>query len=88
MKKREPSPEVLSPRERQVVALLSRGLRLREVAKTLCLAPPTIDTIRQSVYDKLGIHDRVRLALWARRHGLDTEPPVIRNPSLPKPDGE
>ena len=79
---------MLSPRERQVVALLSHGLRLREVAKTLCLSPRTIDTIRQSVYDKLGIHDRVRLSIWAHRHGLDTEPPVIGKPSLPRPDGE
>ncbi|GAG29079.1 unnamed protein product [marine sediment metagenome] len=87
MEEREPSPDVLSRREREVVALLSRGLRVRAVAETLCLAPRTIDATRQSAYDKLGIHDRVRLALWAHRHGLDTEPPVIRKPSLPKPDG-
>ena len=84
MKERDPSPGVLTRRERQVVGLLSRGLRGREVAEALCLAPKTIDVIRQSAYDKLGIHDRVRLALWAHRHGLHTESPVIREPSRPK----
>ena len=87
MEEGEPSPDVLSRRERQVVGLLSRGLRVREVAETLCLAPKTIDDMRQSAYDKLGIHNRVRLALWAHRRGLDTEPEVIGKPSRAKPDG-
>ena len=81
-----PSPDVLSLREREVVALLSCGLRVRDVAERLGVGPKTIDTHRQSAYDKLGIHDRVHLVLWAHRYGLDPEPPVIRKPSLPKPD--
>ena len=72
----EQSPDVLSRRERQVVVLLGRGMRVREVAEALCLSPRTIDTTRQSAYDKLGIHDRVHLALWAQRHGLDPEAPA------------
>ena len=82
----EPSPDVLSPRERQVVALLSGGLRMREVAENLCLARNTIDNTRQSAYNKLGIHDRVRLALWAQRHGIDSKAPVLHKPSPPEPD--
>ncbi len=78
MEERDPSPELLSPRERQVVGLLGRGLRVREVAAPLYLSPKTIDVIRQSAYDKLGIHNRVRLALWAHRHGLDNETPDNR----------
>ena len=80
------SPEVLSRRERQVVALMSSGLRMREVAEMLCLATRTIDSTRQSAYDKLGIHDRVRLSLWAHRHGLDIESPVMRKPPLARSD--
>lgn len=73
MKTREPSPDVLSRRERQVVRLLGRGLR--QVAEALGVEPKTIDTFRQSAYDKLGVHDRVHLALWAQRHRLGTKPP-------------
>ena len=86
MEEPEPSPNVLSRRERQVVALLSSGLRMREVAGMLCLATQTIDNTRQSAYDKLGIHNRVRLSLWAHRNGLDSDSPVIRKPSRAKPD--
>jgi len=67
---------VLCPRERQVVALLARGLRLRNVAEILGLSPKTVDAARQSAYDKLGIHDRVILALWAHRHGMGASAPV------------
>ncbi len=86
METHEPSPDVLSRRERQVVALLSGGLRLREVAEMLCLARQTIDNTRQSAYNKLGIHDRVQLSLWANRHGLHSQSPVIRKPSPANPD--
>lgn len=64
------SPTVLSPRERQVVALLAAGCRVREAAKRLYVSPKTVDSLRQSAYDKLGIHDRLVLALWAHRQGL------------------
>jgi len=84
----DPSPEVLCPRERQVVALLARGLRLRNVAGILGLSPKTVDAARQSAYDKLGIHDRVILALWANRHEIGFCTPVDLDVSCRKSAGD
>ncbi len=86
MNESEPSPDLLSRRERQVVALISIGLRMREVAEILSLATQTVDNMRQSAYNKLGIHDRVRLSLWAHRNGLHTQSPVMRKTSLAQSD--
>ena len=76
---------MLCPSERQVVVLLARGLRLRNVAEILSLSPKTVDAARQSAYDKLGIHDRVILALWAHRHGIDVATPLDRGAARKKP---
>ncbi len=64
---------MLTRRERQVVALLSRGVRLPEVAKRLGLKSETVDYTRQRAFAKLRIHKRLHLLRWARRHGFDTE---------------
>jgi DNA-binding NarL/FixJ family response regulator len=77
----EPSPLVLSRRERQVVALIAHGLPLCDIADLLCLARKTIDGVRQSAYDKLGIHDRVTLCRWAIQHGVDISTPLRPEPS-------
>ncbi len=61
------------------------GLRLDDIAETLCLAGKTVDHIRQSAYDKLGIHDRVILALWAHRHGIDVATPLDRGAARKQP---
>ena len=81
----DPSPDLLNRRERQVVALMSWGLRLNDIAETLCLSRKTIDHFRQSAYDKLGIHDRVILALWGHRQGIDVATPLDRGAARNKP---
>ena len=60
----------LSPRELEVLKHLARGDRLIEIATALCVSYKTVDTVRTLVMDKLGIHDRVKLALYAVREGL------------------
>ncbi len=52
----------LSPREREVAALASRGLRSREIAESLVVSIRTVDNHLQSVYGKLGITGRRELA--------------------------
>ncbi|MFN5946750.1 MAG: LuxR C-terminal-related transcriptional regulator [Phycisphaerae bacterium] len=62
--------DVLSDRELEVLALLGQGLSVREIAKLLHRSEHTIVSHRKAVGAKLGLDDRVKLALVARRAGL------------------
>lgn len=59
----------LSPRERQVLALLAQGLTAREIAADLYLSVNTVKTHTRTLYRKLGVTSRVTAANWARDHG-------------------
>lgn len=60
---------LLTPREEQVVALVSDGLSNREVAHELGLSEHTIKKYLLRIFDKLGISTRVELVLYAVSHG-------------------
>ena len=60
----------LSGRERQVLALLARGLTNREIAAQLRINKKTIDTYRVRLQDKLGVSGRAELFACAQRAGL------------------
>ena len=53
----------LSQREKQVVALVCLGSRNYEIAQTLGIAPETVKTHLQHVYDKLHLRSRKELRL-------------------------
>jgi DNA-binding CsgD family transcriptional regulator len=60
----------LSPREREVAALLARGLSNRLIAETLVLSPRTVESHVQSILMKLGFTSRAQAAAWAVANGL------------------
>ena len=64
------APEVLSPREREVLALICSGRTNREAAETLGLSVNTVETHRNHIIDKLDLHSTAELVRYAIRHGL------------------
>jgi DNA-binding NarL/FixJ family response regulator len=60
---------LLTPREEQVVALVSDGLSNREVARELALSEHTIKKYLFRIFDKLGTSSRVELVIYAMNHG-------------------
>lgn len=60
----------LTPRERDVVRLLSQGLTSKEIASKLDLSPKTVDGHRATIMDKLGIRSVAGLVKYAIRHHL------------------
>jgi DNA-binding CsgD family transcriptional regulator len=58
----------LTPREREIVALLARGKTNTEIAEVLWVAPSTVRKHLENIYAKLGVHTRT--AAVTRVHGL------------------
>jgi two-component system response regulator NreC len=69
---RRPSPanEQLTPREREIVVLICRGLSNKAIAERLTLAVDTVKTHRKHIYEKLDVHSRASLMDYAREQGL------------------
>jgi DNA-binding NarL/FixJ family response regulator len=65
------SRPLLTPRERQVLALVVRGHTDREAAERLSLSVRTVQNHLAAVRRKTGLHRRSELASWAVRHALD-----------------
>jgi DNA-binding CsgD family transcriptional regulator len=55
----------LSPREREILALMAQGKSNNDIATILAIAPPTVATHVRRVFAKLGVHDRVSCAAKA-----------------------
>lgn len=56
-----PAPEALTPREREILALLAEGLSNKEIAERLVLQPQTVKNYGHAIMQKLGIHSRLEL---------------------------
>jgi DNA-binding NarL/FixJ family response regulator len=75
-KGRERSP--LSAREREIVALVAQGYKNKEMAEKMFISEQTVKNHLHNIFDKLGVSDRLELALYAIHKGLHltSEPPV------------
>ncbi|MFQ5613839.1 MAG: response regulator [Anaerolineae bacterium] len=62
--------DILTSRERSILALIAQGLTNREIAERLTLSINTVKTHRLHIYQKLDLHDRAALIDYALRHGL------------------
>jgi len=67
-KNRERSP--LSTREREIVALVAQGYKNKEMAEKMFISEQTVKNHLHNIFDKLGVSDRLELALYAIHKGL------------------
>ncbi len=61
----------LSVRELQVIQLIGKGLKNQQIADQLCLSETTVRHYLTTIYNKLGVSDRLELLVFAHRFGLD-----------------
>lgn len=60
----------LTDRELEIVRLVAAGKKNKEVAELLAISERTVRTNLTSVFQKLGVRDRIGLVMYALRHGL------------------
>jgi DNA-binding CsgD family transcriptional regulator len=64
----------LSPREKQVAALIGKGYSNQQIADVLVIGRRTAEMHVGNVLRKLGLESRAQLAVWAVQHGLVDSP--------------
>jgi DNA-binding CsgD family transcriptional regulator len=62
--------EQISAREREVAALVARGLTNRQIADALVIAKSTVDRHIVNILRKLAMENRAQVAVWAAEHGV------------------
>ncbi|MFJ5831852.1 response regulator [Streptomyces sp. NPDC093089] len=65
-----PGPDPLTPRETEVLRLISAGATNKEIAARLYLSEGTVKNHISRVLSRLGLRDRTQAALYARDNGL------------------
>ncbi len=69
-RERDRSP--LSQREREIVALVAQGYKNKEMAEKMFISEQTVKNHLHNIFDKLGVSDRLELALYAIHKNLHT----------------
>ena len=62
--------DILSPREMEIMALISHSMTNEEIADKLFISPMTVKTHLRNIFEKTGIRNRVEAALLYARHTL------------------
>jgi len=60
----------LTPREREVLALVRHGLANKQIARRLEISERTVKAHLTSTFQRIGVVDRTQAALWAERNGI------------------
>ncbi len=61
---------VLNPRETEFLKWVCKEMTYKEIADKMCLSTRTIDGYRDNLFQRLGVKNRVGLALYAVRSGI------------------
>ena len=60
----------LTPREIEVAALVWEGMTNREIGQSIGTTEQVVKNYLRKIYDKLGVSDRLELALYCLHHQL------------------
>ena len=74
----------LTPKELQIVALVTEGAKNREIARQLGTKEQVVKNYLRSIYDKTGVSDRLELALFTVHHKVLAEAAEQVRQSLPR----
>lgn len=66
----EPVHHTLTPREREIVALIGAGLQIKQVAAELGISVSSVNTYRSRIFRKMGLASNAALIRYAVQHGL------------------
>ena len=60
----------LTPREQEILQLLTLGLTNRDISQSLSISHETVKEHVQHILQKIGVSDRTQAAVWAVRNGF------------------
>jgi DNA-binding NarL/FixJ family response regulator len=66
--------DTLTPREKTIISCLTQGWRNRDIAEHLRITEQTVKNHLRSIYDKVGVSDRLELVLYAIHRRLELPP--------------
>jgi DNA-binding NarL/FixJ family response regulator len=72
----------LSPKEIKIIAGVTQGLRNKDIAQEVGTTEQVVKNYLRKVYDKLGVSDRLELALYCMHHRLLETYPMTDAPAV------
>jgi DNA-binding NarL/FixJ family response regulator len=72
----EPADHLLSARENEVLDLLARGFLYKEIAESLAISVPTVNTYIRRIYEKLQVRSRAQAVAKYSHRGREQSPRV------------
>ena len=74
----------LTPKELRIIALIVQGYKNKEIANQLGTTEQVIKNYLRNVYDKIGVSDRLELALFTIHHRILAEAAAATTAGAPK----
>ena len=74
--------DTLTRREKTVISYLMQGWRNREISTHLAISEQTVKNHLRTIYDKVGVSDRLELVLYAIHQRLEL--PAVQTAAVPR----
>jgi DNA-binding NarL/FixJ family response regulator len=68
--------DTLTRREKTIISGLLQGWRNREIAQHLSISEQTVKNHLRTIFDKVGVSDRLEMVLYAIHHRMELPPPA------------